>query len=460
MIRWKYPAVLKNRTYELIRRRLKRIVLADCGADPQYNFKDLANLVLKVRIDFGVEIQIFSAEDLDDSTVVPAVVRELFADPASFDSRRGPPLLLALVRYPNDAIPGWMVIVKPRLPAHLPVDLARYAEREVDFPQQTTVDQFYDEAQWESTHKLGCIVGAQLAQVLSVLPAWLPGATPAPTHFRGAPLVTRLPEVAEAASSETRSGGQSSLIKVYAPLFIALWTGFEFYSNYKRDQEKDLVDATKFVLSRLDNLERQVFSPGGCSSKTASADDCSTIPMQAAYIRRILVELPSASAKPLLEITDRIEATLNLGRPHETNLAGSAEASATATAQLDQTGEPDPTPTSPPSVAQDALIYVQIYDEKRRASADGMVQALREAGFSAHQLPGVENVTKTARAKEMEPPIPFKAPTVVYFSDGDRPLADWLVQRLTYRKEGRAVSLNLSKQYPHVKRGLVEIWLP
>jgi hypothetical protein len=36
----------------------------------------------------------------------------------------------------------------------LPEDLLNYQEKEPNFPHQTTLEQFFDEAQWESYRKL------------------------------------------------------------------------------------------------------------------------------------------------------------------------------------------------------------------------------------------------------------------------------------------------------------------
>jgi hypothetical protein len=40
--------------YPLLKRRVKTIVVADCGADPEFIFDDLENLVRKARIDYGI----------------------------------------------------------------------------------------------------------------------------------------------------------------------------------------------------------------------------------------------------------------------------------------------------------------------------------------------------------------------------------------------------------------------
>ncbi|WP_299694090.1 hypothetical protein [Hydrocarboniphaga sp.] len=50
--------------YELIRRRLPLIIVADCGADPGYQFDDVANLVRKARINLGAEICFLDESEL------------------------------------------------------------------------------------------------------------------------------------------------------------------------------------------------------------------------------------------------------------------------------------------------------------------------------------------------------------------------------------------------------------
>ena len=42
--------------YSLLKRQLSLIVLVDCGADPDYRFADVENLVRKARIDYDATI--------------------------------------------------------------------------------------------------------------------------------------------------------------------------------------------------------------------------------------------------------------------------------------------------------------------------------------------------------------------------------------------------------------------
>ncbi|HET6789201.1 MAG TPA: hypothetical protein VFH49_14640, partial [Aquabacterium sp.] len=59
--------------------------------------------------------------------------------------------------------PGTTILfVKPTLMGDEPHDLLEYARAHPAFPQEPTVDQFFDEAQWESYRQLGLRIGEQL----------------------------------------------------------------------------------------------------------------------------------------------------------------------------------------------------------------------------------------------------------------------------------------------------------
>ena len=155
--------------YELIRRRVPLIFVADNGADPGYGFSDLENLVRRARIDFGAEITVLDHNALDqlvsEARAEHAPLRALLGTPADFqspsrDHRRC--ALLATVAYPNSTAHSLLVIIKPTLNSLAPLDVQTYGATHPDFPQQTTADQFFDEAQWESYRKLGLETGRAL----------------------------------------------------------------------------------------------------------------------------------------------------------------------------------------------------------------------------------------------------------------------------------------------------------
>lgn len=179
--------------YALLKRKPAFIVLADCGADPGYVFEDVENLVRKARIDYGAEIEILDPASFPCDLHINAI-RNRFGTADSIGPEPGEQyLLLARIRYaPEDTAgmrkTGTLLIVKPRRVDALPLDIAGYSDRDIKYPQQTTADQFFDEAQWESYCQLGKSLAAPLsAAVLQALPAVAAAASPARTATVASP---------------------------------------------------------------------------------------------------------------------------------------------------------------------------------------------------------------------------------------------------------------------------------
>lgn len=156
--------------YELIRRKVSFILLSDNGADPEYEFADLVSLIRRIRIDFNAELTFAGEKALrallaDDSQLQAAFgsVREL-AGAQQKDKRIGPYAALGRIRWLDepDRDPSTLLLVKPRVCGHEAPDLVAYAKANPSFPQQTTLDQFFDEAQWESYFRLGQGIGETL----------------------------------------------------------------------------------------------------------------------------------------------------------------------------------------------------------------------------------------------------------------------------------------------------------
>jgi hypothetical protein len=182
--------------YELARRKVEIILCCDCGEDAAYVFDDFANLALKLRADFGAELTFIHR--LDEFAGTPS--EETFATrlrqldtllrlgaPATgegagdapwpgweslrrgrwVNGKSGPELKrasldgfskahwsLAAITYPGGDV-SLLVLIKPALTGSEPMDLRYYHEQFPAFPQQSTADQFFDEAQWEAYRKLG-----------------------------------------------------------------------------------------------------------------------------------------------------------------------------------------------------------------------------------------------------------------------------------------------------------------
>lgn len=148
--------------YELIRRKLPFIVVADNGEDGTHIFDDLANLVRKARIDFGAEIVFEDDAGLDAVIGHDPVLRRTFRPipklAAEDDVKNLAVAMLARIRY-QDGSAGTLVVVKPRLIGEVPLDLDSYQYKNIAFPQEPTIDQFFNEAQWESYFRLGRLTG-------------------------------------------------------------------------------------------------------------------------------------------------------------------------------------------------------------------------------------------------------------------------------------------------------------
>ncbi len=150
--------------YELVRRELALIVAVDSSEDPSYRFSGIADLIRKVRIDFGAEIAFADGPALDGRFSHDPLLRASFAPPAGFIDHPDAVAALATIAY-RSGRSGLLVVLKPRVTAAMPRDLCDYQRRSRDgggaaFPHQTTLDQFYDETQWESYAALGREVAA------------------------------------------------------------------------------------------------------------------------------------------------------------------------------------------------------------------------------------------------------------------------------------------------------------
>lgn len=126
--------------YELIRRHVRYIIVSDCGADPELAFDDLANVLRRVREDFGVEVEI------DISTLRPGA-----------DGLARQHAAVGTIHYNGltGMDKGTIIFFKSTLTGDEPPDVLQYRTRNRTFPHETTGDQFYDEAQWESYRRLG-----------------------------------------------------------------------------------------------------------------------------------------------------------------------------------------------------------------------------------------------------------------------------------------------------------------
>jgi hypothetical protein len=151
--------------YELLRRRCKHIICVDGESDPDFTFQGLMTLVRHAQIDFGIRIE--------------ANLNELRPDPKINLSRAH--AVLCCIRYPDAGAgrpeaTGLLLYMKLSVTGNEPELIKRYRITHPDFPHQATLDQFFDEEQFEAYRELGVHVAEGLFSR-----ALMDGATHPPT---------------------------------------------------------------------------------------------------------------------------------------------------------------------------------------------------------------------------------------------------------------------------------------
>lgn len=144
--------------YELARRRAALIVVTDVGADGSYQFDDLAMLVRKLSVDFGVELQIDEAA-LDQ--IRPPCTKP-GADPDKSSCFSAKHWAFGRICYPDGSEPGYLIYVKSSLTQDAAVDIRQYRDAHPAFPHESTADQWFDEDQFEAYRHLGQCIAEQL----------------------------------------------------------------------------------------------------------------------------------------------------------------------------------------------------------------------------------------------------------------------------------------------------------
>lgn len=250
--------------YALLAEEVALIVLADCGADPRYGFADLENLVRKARIDLQADIEFLRPSR--DAMPAPAPCFGSLDDLASAESEAC--IALAHISYRRSGRQGALVLVKPNVCQGLPVDLINFKSEYPHFPQETTSDQFFSEAQWESYYKLGQVLGTYLAKdVLEKIPVWVATQHFVPddcaaVHLAGtagsakppvpalAPPTRRLPQrISNPTLAATVSVG------ALATLGIPLWQAWDSQHSSRTEQVKADEQALNEIAERYGKLE-------------------------------------------------------------------------------------------------------------------------------------------------------------------------------------------------------------
>jgi hypothetical protein len=141
--------------YELIRRRLDVIMVLDSEEDPATSMAALASVCQRVQEDFGVTIKI---DELADRLAPNSDLGYPFG--AKFTAKS---FFVAKIDYPAAQNParaakeGVFVYVKSNMIKGLSFPLRGYKAKNPDFPNQSTMDQFFEPAQFEAYRELGFV---------------------------------------------------------------------------------------------------------------------------------------------------------------------------------------------------------------------------------------------------------------------------------------------------------------
>lgn len=145
--------------FELLKRRCKLILSVDAGADPEYGFSDLKNLVIRARNELGLSLE-FRTEP-----------QKQIRPKASNGFSKKQYVVADIYELPkhkngNKKYVGIFVYIKSSLKAaqcsHQDDTMSnsyKYKTYHPAFPHESTGDQFFDETQWEAYYNLGKNMG-------------------------------------------------------------------------------------------------------------------------------------------------------------------------------------------------------------------------------------------------------------------------------------------------------------
>lgn len=128
--------------WEMVARRCRYIVVSDAGADPDYNFSSLSNAIRRIRLDLGIPIE------FDPIPITKAG-----------QGHGNPHAAIGVIRYSamdgSSAPDGTILYLRATISGDEPVDVLNYSKADPLFPNDSTADQFFDEARFESYRVLG-----------------------------------------------------------------------------------------------------------------------------------------------------------------------------------------------------------------------------------------------------------------------------------------------------------------
>jgi hypothetical protein len=126
--------------YPLLERRCQVIIACDAEADRGLSFGSFTEALRHAYVDLGVDV------DIDLSMIRP--------DPQTGLSKNH--CAIGRIRYPEcPDRPNWLIYLKNSMTGDEPAPVMNYKTTCLDFPHESTADQFFDDGQFESYRALG-----------------------------------------------------------------------------------------------------------------------------------------------------------------------------------------------------------------------------------------------------------------------------------------------------------------
>lgn len=148
--------------YELVRRRVRYILVCDAEQDSTTCFEGIGNAIAKCRTDFGVEIE------LDLTKLIPDP-KTNFAQAHFIEGKIIYPMPPGACLQTED-YEGKIVYLKTSICGDESGDVLHHVRTSPAFPQDSTLNQWFNESLFESYRKLGQIIGQQAAKVVATWP--------------------------------------------------------------------------------------------------------------------------------------------------------------------------------------------------------------------------------------------------------------------------------------------------
>lgn len=158
--------------YSLVERGCRFIFLSDNGADAKPCFEDLGDAIRRCRIDFQAEINLDVTQFFKEK------------EASSGDLLAKTHYVVGTIEYAPEHLKqiGWkaedikcdekrqgiIIWIKPALVKGDSPDLRQYARQNKNFPQQSTADLWYNEAQFESYRQIGEFSASKLVEDLGL----------------------------------------------------------------------------------------------------------------------------------------------------------------------------------------------------------------------------------------------------------------------------------------------------